>query len=63
MRSDTHSLVRVLTRDDPAQGDLAVPLMETSDLFACKTIRGSPRSTSKRDRSCRRFCESNESRP
>lgn len=35
---DTNILVRVLTRDDPAQADLAVALMKASDLFICKTV-------------------------
>ena len=35
---DTNILVRVLTRDDPAQADLAVDLMKSGDLFVCKTV-------------------------
>ena len=35
---DTHILVRVLTRDDPVQADLAVDLMKSGDLFICKTV-------------------------
>ena len=35
---DTNILVRVLTRDDPAQADLAAELMKSSDLFICKTV-------------------------
>ena len=35
---DTNILVRVLTRDDPAQADLAVALMKASDLFIRKTV-------------------------
>jgi predicted nucleic-acid-binding protein len=35
---DTNILIRVLTRDDPAQADLAVHLMKSGDLFICKTV-------------------------
>ena len=35
---DTNILVRVLTRDELAQADLAMALMKTSDLFICKTV-------------------------
>ena len=35
---DTNILVRVLTRDDPAQADLAADLMKSGDLFICKTV-------------------------
>ena len=35
---DTNILVRVLTRDDPAQADLAVALMKASELYIRKTV-------------------------
>lgn len=35
---DTNVLVRVLTRDDPVQADLAADLMKSGDLFICKTV-------------------------
>jgi predicted nucleic-acid-binding protein len=35
---DSSVFVRVLTRDDPAQADLAVDLMKSGDLFICKTV-------------------------
>lgn len=35
---DTNILVRVLTRDDPAQAALAADLMRSGDLFVCKTV-------------------------
>lgn len=35
---DTNVLVRVLTRDDPAQAAMAADLMRSGDLFVCKTV-------------------------
>lgn len=34
----TNILVRVLTRDDPVQAELAAELMKSGDLFICKTV-------------------------
>ncbi len=35
---DTNTLVRVLTRDNPAQAVQAADLMRSSDLFVAKTV-------------------------